>query len=153
MNISSVTDSHGLKVLLKYCRHFCTKMSFFTKTGNVHIKAWKSNKYYMFWVYICSLSYPACAILSSVASPTQQYFSLSHNSAIFLGWGGGQFSLELSEIWTKIYIGLHVKYLLFLWGFIKTLIFIEWFSKNGHISNFMKVRPVGAELFHADKWT
>ena len=27
------------------------------------------------------------------------------------------------------------------------------FSKNIQISNFMKIRPVGAELFHADRRT
>ena len=28
--------------------------------------------------------------------------------------------------------------------------FSQQFSKNLQISNFMKIRPVGAELFHAD---
>jgi hypothetical protein len=28
--------------------------------------------------------------------------------------------------------------------------FFNRFSKNCQISNFMKIRPVGAELFHAD---
>jgi hypothetical protein len=30
------------------------------------------------------------------------------------------------------------------------LAFLDKFSKNPQISNFMKTRPVGAELFHAD---
>jgi len=41
------------------------------KTGNIHIiehwstfmkllLVWKSNRYYIFWVWVCSLSYPAC---------------------------------------------------------------------------------------------
>jgi len=46
-----------------------------------------------------------------------------------------------------MYIGLHVKYLKFL----------DKFSKNTRIPNFMKIRPVGSELLHADrqtnKWT
>ena len=29
---------------------------------------------------------------------------------------------------------------------------LERSSKNTQISNFMKIRPVGAELFHADRW-
>jgi len=29
--------------------------------------------------------------------------------------------------------------------------FLDRFSKNTHISNFVKIRPVGAEMFHADK--
>jgi hypothetical protein len=30
---------------------------------------------------------------------------------------------------------------------------LDRFSKNNLISNFMKIRPVGAELLHADGWT
>jgi len=37
-------------------------------------------------------------------------------------------------------IGLHVKHPSHL-------------LKNNQISNFMKIRPMGAELFHADSWT
>jgi hypothetical protein len=31
--------------------------------------------------------------------------------------------------------------------------FLSRFSKNSQIPNFMKIRPVGAELFHADRRT
>jgi hypothetical protein len=51
------------------------------------------------------------------------------------------------------YIGLHVKYPVFLWYFNKTWILSAVFSKNTHIPNLMKIRPVGAELFHADDRT
>ena len=34
-----------------------------------------------------------------------------------------------------------------------TLIKFDICGKNTQISNFMKIRPVGAELFHADGWT
>ena len=47
----------------------------------------------------------------------------------------------------KMYIGLHVKYPLFLSEFNKTWIFS---TKIIEILNFMKMRPVEAELFHAD---
>jgi hypothetical protein len=30
-------------------------------------------------------------------------------------------------------------------------IFLDSFSKNTQISNFMKIRPVGAELFHVER--
>ena len=33
------------------------------------------------------------------------------------------------------------------------LIFLDGFSKNTQISNLMKIRPVGAELFHGDGQT
>ena len=44
---------------------------------------WKINKYYIFWVCVCSVRYPACkfawAVLPSVACLSLQYFStLSH---------------------------------------------------------------------------
>jgi len=31
--------------------------------------------------------------------------------------------------------------------------FFDRFSKNTQISNFIKTRPVKAEVFHADRWT
>jgi len=48
-----------------------------------------------------------------------------------------------------MYIGLHVKYRLFLSGFNETFNIIDWLSKNTRILNFMKIRPVRTELFHA----
>ena len=42
-----------------------------------------------------------------------------------------------------MYIGLPVKYPLFVVDFN----FINIFSKNTKISNFIEIRPVGAELF------
>jgi hypothetical protein len=29
--------------------------------------------------------------------------------------------------------------------------FLDWFSKNQAVSAFIKIRPVEAELFHADR--
>jgi len=48
-----------------------------------------------------------------------------------------------------MYIGLRVKYLLFFSDFKETLIFSKM-PENPQISNFMKICPEGAELFHAD---
>jgi hypothetical protein len=52
-----------------------------------------------------------------------------------------------------MYTGLHVKCSLFLSDFNYTWIFLGNFSKNSQISNFMEIRPVGAELFHANEET
>ena len=35
---------------------------------------------------------------------------------------------------------------------IDALNFVERFSKNSEILNFTKIRPVGAQSFHADIW-
>jgi hypothetical protein len=50
----------------------------------------------------------------------------------------------------KMYVGLHVKYPLFLSSFNKHLIFLTDFRKNHQISNFMKIRLMGTELFYSD---
>jgi hypothetical protein len=52
-----------------------------------------------------------------------------------------------------MYIGLYVKYRSFLSDFNETCIFWTDFLKNPQKPNFMKIRPVGAELFHADGQT
>jgi len=51
-----------------------------------------------------------------------------------------------------MYIGPQVKYSLFLSDFNETY-FLDRFSKNIQILNFMKIRPLGAELFHAERQT
>ena len=48
-----------------------------------------------------------------------------------------------------MYVGLHVKYPLFMSYFIETWISRQIFEKYS-ISNFMTIRPETAELFHAD---
>ena len=47
-------------------------------------------------------------------------------------------------------IGLHVKYRLFLSDFNEIGMFSTVFSENTQISNFMKIHPLGAGLFHAE---
>jgi hypothetical protein len=52
-----------------------------------------------------------------------------------------------------MYIGLHVKYPLFLSDFNETWIFFDTFFKNTKTTYLRKIRSVGAELFHADRGT
>jgi hypothetical protein len=49
-----------------------------------------------------------------------------------------------------MYIGLHVKYPLFLSDFNDTSVFSTDFLKKTQISNLIKIPPEGAELFCAD---
>jgi hypothetical protein len=51
-----------------------------------------------------------------------------------------------------MYVPLHVKYLL-LSDFNETSTFSTHFEKNIQISNLMKIRPAGAELFYLDRQT
>jgi len=52
-----------------------------------------------------------------------------------------------------MYIAVHVKYLLCLSDFNETSGFLDRFLKNTLIPNFMKIRPVGAELCQRDRQT
>jgi len=56
-------------------------------------------------------------------------------------------------MWSKMYDGLTVKFLLFLSYFNKTWIFSADFRKNTQIYNFTKIRPLGAKLFHVERQT
>jgi len=49
-----------------------------------------------------------------------------------------------------MYTGLHVKYVSFVSYFNKNLIFLDGFSKNPRISNFIKIRLVEVELSRAN---
>jgi hypothetical protein len=49
-----------------------------------------------------------------------------------------------------MYIDLYVKYLLCLSDFKETGIYPTEFFLNSQIPNFMKILPVGTELFYAD---
>ena len=63
------------------------------------------------------------------------------------------FEEEMREIWSKIYIGLHVKYPLYLSDFHEISNLSKVFRKVLKYKIVMNVRPVGTELFHADRRT
>jgi len=52
-------------------------------------------------------------------------------------------------MWSEMYFGIYVKHPSFLSGYNETWIFLQIFEKHS-ISNLMKFRPVGAELFYVD---
>jgi hypothetical protein len=53
-----------------------------------------------------------------------------------------------------MYVGLHVKYSLFLSDYNETWILATYFGKkNTHILNFVNIRPVGANLLHVEGQT
>jgi len=112
---------------------------------------WRRNKNYTTWVCVCSLRYPAhnahapnCIVTFGLSGCTV-FFHVSHKrpdlkikvtgnktcvsifstilSEIFL------ILKEMSEIWSKMYIGLHVKYPLFSSDFNETWSFSTDFRK------------------------
>ena len=110
---------------------------------------WKSNKYYLLWVCVCSLRYPAsnAHVLYCHLWPVRLYNITKHYliNMIFRGknllkikrvfWLSlrllPQTFLTPRTQWDmiKMYIGLHVKYPLFLLDFNNTLIFLTDFEK------------------------
>ena len=110
------------------------------------------------------------AILPSVTCPVLQHFStlprkqrdfrkniIEHKMCVLI------FSTIVSkEVHSKIKCERNViidiywsscKVTINLVRFYRNLNLLDRFSKNIHISNFMKIRPVGNELFHADRCT
>jgi hypothetical protein len=114
---------------------------------------WKSNEHYTFRICVCSLRYLAWNAHASYCNlwPPVVYYILPHyfkNGTIFerekKNWTQNvcfdflyniclkHFSLqeELSEIWSKTYIDLHVKYPFFLSDFNEAWIFSTDFRKT-----------------------
>ena len=59
----------------------------------------------------------------------------------------------MSDIQSKVYFGLHVTYSFFFSDFKEICVYGTVISENNHKWNFTKIRPVGAELFCADRQT
>jgi hypothetical protein len=111
----------------------------------------KSNKYCIFWLCVCSFSYPACNVyvpylLISVSSLAQSYFStVSHKGHDFgrkllntkyVFWFSVQLLSKTFLILRRIEqdiiiicIGHNIKYQLFLSDFNQTWIFLTDFQK------------------------
>ena len=126
----------------------------------------KSNKYYIFWERVCSLWYPACNVHAPYRHlwPAQLYniFHIILSIAQFkkkkvcvlifcttFVWNISHSKKNWARCW-KIYIGLYVKQC-YSCHILMKLEFLDRFLKNTQKSNFTKIRPVGAKLYHADR--
>ena len=110
----------------------------------------------------------ACAISSSVACPALQYFSaLSHKGhdfrkevilhkmcafttlfeTFFIIRRTERDVIKRNEYWSSCKVPV------IFWPSLMKLEFSRQIKKNSEISNFMKIRPVGTELPHADGQT
>jgi hypothetical protein len=113
-------------------------------------------------------SYLSCIVLSCVVCLAAPYLStLSNKLCDFRGekllnikcvfWFSLQicpkhftFWEEFSEIWSSLCIGTHINCQLFLSDFNDTWILSTDFGKP-QVQNLMNIRPVGTDLFHADR--
>jgi len=59
----------------------------------------------------------------------------------------------MSEVWSLTHFAPHVKYPLFSSDFNEALSFSPQTSKKHSNIKFKKIRPLEAELFHADRQT
>ena len=135
---------------------------------------WKSNRYYISWVCVFNLSYPACnayvpcyiivwglsgSTFFHIISQTARFSEkvAKYKTRIFIfpyNFCLKHFSFyeEFSEISSQMYTGLHVKYPLVWSDFNETEFSRQTFENSSNIK-FHENRTVQAEMFHADRQT
>jgi hypothetical protein len=145
--------------LLSSCKIFCiitsTKYYVGVYVSCLGYPAYKAHHY----IVICGLSgctivFPHYVINGSIFEK-KNFFNHKMSVLIFVTTFSETF-LILRRIQRDIIIngiGFHVKYLLLLSRFNQIGISGQIYKKNPQIPNFMKVCPVGTELFQADRLT
>ena len=130
---------------------------------------WKSSKYYMLWVCVCSLRYTACNahalyrhlwrirvyyifyIISQTAELKKKLFNMECVSWLSVRFLSETFFILRITDWDMI-INVYCparKVLRLQWNSS----FLNRFLKNNQISNLMKICPMGVKLFHEDGQT
>jgi hypothetical protein len=133
---------------------------------------WKSNKYYLFWVGICSLRHPAC---NALAPFVVCGLAVLYNNFPYCIINGMIFERKLLNIKYVFWFSLQPLSETFFiprwiepdviknvyWSSCKVpviLVRVYWslnildrVENTNQISNIIIIRPLGAELFHADR--
>jgi len=136
---------------------------------------WTSNKYYIFWVCVCSLRYPArnahapyCHLwpvwlynilphylINGTISEEEKNMDTEYVLIFSTNFSATLLILRATEQdMVKKFYWFSCKVPVMLFRFWWKLKFSrQMFGKNTQISNFMKICPLGAALFHADGQT
>jgi hypothetical protein len=106
------------------------------------------------WTISSSIVCPAVLQFSTISQKTARFWKKKLLNIKYVFWFSLQICLkhyqfleEFSEICSKMYIGLHVKYR-YACQVLMKLEILRHILKNIEMPNFIKILPVGSELFH-----
>jgi hypothetical protein len=134
---------------------------------------WKSNNYYIFWVCICSVRYPACNAHAPLChlwsawlynifphyliNSTIKKKVIEHKMCVLIFSTTSVRNISLSKknsarYYKKCTVTI-MQSTCYSCPLLRQHDFLDRFFKKTQISNFIKIHPVRAELFHVDSWT